>query len=185
MAPVPPPLIVSPRRSPAASKVTPPYGFLLLAPVKVASVVSSPVDLAISNTVPSLSAPPALAVPKRSPAASMVRPPNGSAPLAPVKVASVVSPPVDAEISNTVPSLSAPPALVVPKRSPAASMVRPPNGFAPLAPVKVASVVSSPVALETSNTVPSLLAPPNSVVPKRSPAASMVRLPRGKSHWRR
>src|ERR1700679_3912068 len=86
----------------------------------------------------------------------MVRLRSGSSPLAPVKVASVVNKPVDLTISNTVRSSSAPPSSVVPKRSPSASMVRLPAGFAPLAPVKVASVINAPVDLTISNTVPSL-----------------------------
>ncbi len=46
-------------------------------------------------------------------------------------------------ISNTVPLLLAPPAEVVPNRSPLASAIRPATGDAPSAPLKLTRVVGA------------------------------------------
>ena len=76
---------------------------------------------------------------------------------------------------------------VVPNRSPLASAIRLPSGYSPLLPVeadqdcggaRVARGSKVPL-LTISNTVPSPLAPPFSVVPNRSPLASAIRLPCG------
>ena len=130
-----------------------------------------------SNTVPSPAMPPPRVVPYRLPAASAVRPPAGAAPLAPVKVFSVIGAVAPRTSSNTVPVSLAPPADVVPNRLPAASATSAPDGFAPsLPPRNDASATTDAAPLTNSNIVPSPWMPPVMVVPNRSPAASAIRL---------
>src|SRR5262249_40158832 len=108
----------------------------------------------------------------RSPLPSLTRL-LGEAPLVPLKEARVVMVLLPAATSNTVPSLLAPPAAVVPKRAPLLSFAKPRVGAAWVPWVEAGGgVVLLPAA--TSNTVPSLLAPPALVVPKRSPLLSII-----------
>ena len=66
---------------------------------------------------------------------------------------------------------------MVPKRLPLLSSTRPACGLAPLVPLKEARVVMVPLPAAISNTVPSLVAPPLEVVPKRLPLLSSTRPP--------
>ena len=97
-----------------------------------------------------------MVVPKKSPLLSSTKPPWGLAPLVPLKEASVVITPLPATTSNTVPRPPGPPAMVVPKRSPLLSSIKPPWGLAPLVPLKEANVVMVPLPAMTSNTAPAL-----------------------------
>ena len=99
--------------------------------------------------------------------------------LVPLNDASVVIVPVALATSKIVPLAPAPPADVVPYRLPLMSMIRVPSGFNPLVPLNDASAVIVPVALATSNTVPSPRAPPADAAPYRLPLLSMIRLARG------
>ncbi len=81
----------------------------------------------------------------------------------PVKFARVVIDEEPLANSNTVPSPALPPCDVVPKRSPAASSIRPAYGFAPLLPVKFARVVS--VASESVTACVSAVIAPVTVYP--------------------
>ena len=61
--------------------------------------------------------------------------------MVPLKLASVVKTPVPDSL-NILPRFDVPPLWVVPKKLPAASAIRSERGASPLAPVKVANVVS-------------------------------------------
>src|SRR5262249_4977125 len=78
------------------------------------------------------------------------------APSATLNVAKVMTGPLPAASSNTVPAPTplSPRYKVVPKRSPARSITRPESGLAPLVPVKLARGVMMPLPAASSNTVP-------------------------------
>ena len=154
-----------------------------LAPSKVARVVMVPLPAASSKTVPSPLAPPSAVVPKRLPRGSRTRPANGKAPLAPLKEARVVMVPLPAASSKTVPHCW-------PRRTPSCRRGCPagrapgrPAGKAPLSPLNEARVVIVPLPAASSKTVPSPLAPPPCVVPKRLPRGSRTRPPAARPRW--
>ena len=103
----------------------------------------------------------------------------GAAPAVPVNWTTVVSAPVAAWTLNTVPLPEAPPWLVVPHRSPPGPRTSAARGALPLfeAPLSVNSttVVSTPVAGLSLNTVPQPEAPPSLVVPQRKPSSPRTR----------
>src|SRR2546427_639109 len=78
--------------------------------------------------------------------------------------------------SNTVPSLDAPPVGSGPRRLLVRPRIRQQYGISPLPPLKEPRVMRAPLLLTHSNTVPALDAPPKTVVPKRLPLASLIRV---------
>ena len=179
--PLAPPLGVVPYRSPAASANRPESGLAPLVESNNASVVIVPLPLATSNREPNGFAVPPEVTPYRSPAASAMTP-AGACPLTPSNDASGVIVPLPLATSNTSPWPLPPPLAVDPYRLPAASATRSPYGRWPSVPSNVASVVTVPLPLAISNTVPS---PPVSltnsrVAPYRLPAASATRPVRGR-----
>ena len=162
-----------PNRLPWASRVTGPKGKAPLAELKEARAWIVPLPLASSHTVPLLKAPPFCAMPYRLPAASAVRRPAGLTPLVLVKEARawiVLLPLASSQITPP----AGPPLWVVPYRLPLASRVTGPRGNAPLVVSNEARAVMVPLPLASSHTTPTLLAPPESAVPKRLPPASRV-----------
>ena len=83
-----------------------------------------------------------------------IRPATGSEPLVPLNEARVVGVPLPCASSKTVPSLEAPPLLVVPYRLPLLSIMSPPAGPFPLLPLKKANVVRVSLPGASSKTVP-------------------------------
>ena len=83
--------------------------------------------------------------------------------------------------SKTVPSLLVPPLFgcAIEVSGAPSKTQKLDTGVAPFVPLNVATVLSVFVPAATLKTVPSLLAPPPLVVPKRLPAASEVRSPTG------
>src|SRR5262249_26238025 len=116
--------------------------------------------------------PPSFVKPYRLPLPSMIRPPVGPTPSAPLNEASLVIVPLPLTSSKTVPSLDAPPVNVVSYRLPLLSMVRLP-GLLPS--LNEASVVIMRLPGAISKTVPRLEAPPRSVVPYKLPLLSAIR----------
>src|SRR5438309_2035225 len=114
----------------------------------------------------------------------MIRPPKGLTPSAaslakPCKIDSVHPVPEGLSL-NTAPHPSwspppqpeTPPAVVVPYRLPAVSMISPAKGAAPSAsgtPAKLYRIVSFLLLMLISNTKPCVNVPPNTDVPKRLP----------------
>src|SRR5689334_16927311 len=86
---------------------------------------------------------------------------------------------VDWSSSKIVPKLLTPPPVVTPNRLPLLSCTRPPEGFEPLLPLNDATATMVLLPCGSSNTVPSLLAPPLVVIPKRLPLLSWTKLAEG------